>query len=483
MDLFFEDFPSLLQGMIIILIIYHTSSFFFTRDKSFIIYSIYLFLIIVYLIPKTNNATSLYLRQAYLPFFIVTNWIIQIWYWIVYSWFCIYFLNLRIKNNKLSRKIKIYIAVNFIISNGFFLIDWIFFNGSYILKYFIFVFTPISLIIIPFFLIVIYRFPDRINKFFVIGLVSFLFFSIISLIFSVLDIAPIPFLDPIRYFMIGIFIEAITISIGLGYKYHNYLTEKNNYNSLLIKELKKTKDLEEQLNQKLTLEIEVHKLDALKAVYKKEINDLKLTSLLNQMNPHFIFNALNSIKLYIINNEPKVAAHFINKFSKLIRKILEASYKKEISLREELETMNLYMTIENIRFSNEINFQIEISEQVQLDVMKIPPLILQPFLENAIWHGLSSVKGNKKIKIIIEKVDNSFLQIIIEDNGIGREASEKIKSEKIITRKSLGINLTKDRLQFFTKDLSDKFSIVYEDLKNDYGQACGTKVILNIPLI
>ena len=114
---------------------------------------------------------------------------------------------------------------------------------------------------------------------------------------------------------------------------------------------------------------------------KKKLLTLEQSMLRSQMNPHFLFNSLNSIKLYIINNEKKNAVYYLNKFSKLVRKILEASSLKEISLAEELETIELYMNIENIRFSNEINFDISIEDGIDTHAIKIPSLILQPFLE------------------------------------------------------------------------------------------------------
>ena len=172
------------------------------------------------------------------------------------------------------------------------------------------------------------------------------------------------------------------------------------------------------------------KIATLELQYNNQINELKLASLHNQMNPHFIFNALNSIKHYIINNESKNATHYLNKFSKLIRKILEASASKEISLQEELETMDLYMTIENIRFSNAIEFSINVDEHLNLKSVKVPPLVLQPFLENSIWHGLSSKKNNKNILLSIERISADYIQIFIEDNGIGREDFGKDKSRK-----------------------------------------------------
>jgi sensor histidine kinase YesM len=201
------------------------------------------------------------------------------------------------------------------------------------------------------------------------------------------------------------------------------------------------------------------------------------------MNPHFLFNSLNSIKLYIINNEQKNAVHYLNKFSKLVRKILEASSLKEIPLAEELETVELYMNIENIRFSEEIKFEIEIEEDIDPHLIKIPSLILQPFLENALWHGLSPKEGDKAILLHIGRERNGFINISITDNGVGREAADKLKQSKVLKRKSVGIDITKERLANFSKDYQNSFEVEIIDLFEKDGSAAGTKVILHIPTI
>ncbi|WP_299049608.1 tetratricopeptide repeat protein [uncultured Polaribacter sp.] len=215
---------------------------------------------------------------------------------------------------------------------------------------------------------------------------------------------------------------------------------------------------------------------------EKRILTLEQDVLRIQMNPHFIFNALNSIKHYITSNEQKNAIHYLNKFSKLVRRILESSKLKEVSLTEELETMDLYMNIENIRFSNEIIYQINVEENINLNNIKVPPLVLQPFLENALWHGLSSKKGEKKIILSVTKPSNDFIEINIVDNGIGRKASAKIKAKKVIHKKSIGIELTKERLQNFIIGFQNQFNLIFDDLVDENQNPSGTKVTLKIPL-
>ncbi len=215
----------------------------------------------------------------------------------------------------------------------------------------------------------------------------------------------------------------------------------------------------------------------------KKLLTLEQTMLRSQMNPHFLFNSLNSIKLYIINNEKKNAVYYLNKFSKLIRKILEASSLKEISLAEELETVELYMNIENIRFSNEINFAINIDKDIDANNIKIPSLILQPFLENSLWHGLSTKEGEKQIRLQVRKHNDYFTEISIIDNGVGRDASEKIKKSKLLKRKSVGIDITKERLSNFSKDYQNSFEVEISDLYDDNKKPLGTKVSLYLPTI
>lgn len=213
---------------------------------------------------------------------------------------------------------------------------------------------------------------------------------------------------------------------------------------------------------------------------EKKILTLEQDMLRSQMNPHFIFNSLNSIKLYIINNEKENAVYYLNKFSKLIRKILVASTEKEISLAEELETMDLYMNIENIRFSNEINYKHNVGDAVNLNQVKVPSLVLQPFLENALWHGLSPKKGDKSIVLEVSKLANDYVRISITDNGIGRKASAEIKQNKLLKRKSVGIDLTKQRLENFAKNYTNSYKLNIEDLYSNE-EAIGTRVIIDIP--
>ena len=212
----------------------------------------------------------------------------------------------------------------------------------------------------------------------------------------------------------------------------------------------------------------------------KHILTLEQDMLRSQMNPHFIFNSLNSIKLYIINNDKTNAVYYLNKFSKLIRKILMASKEKETSLNDELETMKLYMNIENIRFANAIDFNVNVDPSINTEVTKIPSMVLQPFLENSLWHGLSSKSDNKKIDLNVTKKSSNYITVEIIDNGIGRIASQKINKQKKLKRNSVGIDITKARLANFSEAFPNSYKLEIEDLYENEIPS-GTKITLQIP--
>jgi uncharacterized membrane-anchored protein YhcB (DUF1043 family) len=211
--------------------------------------------------------------------------------------------------------------------------------------------------------------------------------------------------------------------------------------------------------------------------FQLRIKDLELDNLRYQMNPHFMFNALNSINKYIVENNTRVASDYLSKFSKLMRLILEHSKQKSISLKEELETLQLYLLIESNRFDNSFHYEINVDENIDNDEIRIPPLIIQPFVENAIWHGLSHKEGDRFIKVNIKEFDEQSICIEVMDNGIGRKKASELKSKTSTKNKSFGMEITKQRIQ----NASAKNMIHIEDLYHTNGLGSGTKIkiILN----
>jgi len=195
------------------------------------------------------------------------------------------------------------------------------------------------------------------------------------------------------------------------------------------------------------------------------------------MNPHFIFNALNSIQECIITQKTEAAYTYLSSFSKLVRLILENSEKQFITLADEIETLRLYLSVEKLRFDDTFEYHIDVWPDMDTSFIRIPSMIIQPFVENALWHGLIHKKGLKLLNITF-KQENRNLVCTVEDNGIGREQAALLKPAGSIQKQSLGMKITTERLHL----LEAETVISIDDLKNDSGEATGTKVTFVIPL-
>ena len=157
------------------------------------------------------------------------------------------------------------------------------------------------------------------------------------------------------------------------------------------------------------------------ADFKTKVAETELKALLSQMNPHFIFNALNSISDYVSQHNAEKANHYLTKFAHLMRMILESSEKKEITLEEDLKLIETYMEIESLRLNKKLSYEIDVDPGVDASNTLVPPLILQPFVENSIWHGISKKEGPGKICLEIRQVNNSLIYSV-DDDGVGRNS-------------------------------------------------------------
>ena len=211
--------------------------------------------------------------------------------------------------------------------------------------------------------------------------------------------------------------------------------------------------------------------------YLRRIKEAEMQTLRSQMNPHFLFNTLNSINSFIIQNKSETASAYLTTFSKLMRNILDNSKHEMISLQKELQTLKLYLELESARLEHSFDYKFEVDEKIDSEYVQIPPLIIQPFTENAIWHGLRNKIDQGLLKIIVQEIDEDTLQIIVQDNGIGRDESKKLKKEQT-QHKSYGIEITTDRLK--TLDASN--SVEIKDLYHTDKTAAGTQVILTLKL-
>lgn len=227
----------------------------------------------------------------------------------------------------------------------------------------------------------------------------------------------------------------------------------------------------------------VRRQERIKADFEKQLAGMELTALRAQMNPHFIFNCLNSIKHLVVTENNEEATIYLMHFANLIRMVLNNSAQERISLDEELKMTNLYVEMEKLRFDNQFVFSLETDPSLDLDFVELPPLILQPFVENAIWHGLMHKEGKAELSIKVQE-DSGILLCIIDDNGIGRGKARELKSRSTTHNKSYGLKLAGNRLRLYNKLKESKVKIdlkIIDKFDNDNNPE-GTTVLLKIPL-
>lgn len=210
----------------------------------------------------------------------------------------------------------------------------------------------------------------------------------------------------------------------------------------------------------------------------KELEELKMTALQSQMNPHFLFNSLNSINNFVLKSEVEKASDYITKFSRLIRVILKSSTSLTVPFSEELGILSLYVKLEQMRINGGFEYIVKIDKNIRLEEIKVPPLFLQPFIENSIWHGLTHIEGDKRISLTISKESDNIICEII-DNGIGIDKAREQSHKKIDRRKFFGTQATENRIQLLYKKANVDIDVI--DISDK--TSTGTKVKITFPHI
>ena len=246
---------------------------------------------------------------------------------------------------------------------------------------------------------------------------------------------------PSFYFGMGILGEVFLFSIALSFRTRLIETEKNQlqheYASSLQLELsKRTQEVRTQ-----SKEAEEQRVHLLSSEFEQRIAETEMAALRAQMNPHFIFNCLNSIQFFTAQNDSEKASDYLTKFSRLIRLVLENSRSEKVTLANELDTLRLYIEMEAMRFPQKLHYRIRVDDWVDVDSIQMPPLLLQPFVENAIWHGLMHKEEGGTVTVQIQQNPENLLHIEITDDGIGRQRAAEFKSKSATKHKSFGMKL------------------------------------------
>lgn len=232
----------------------------------------------------------------------------------------------------------------------------------------------------------------------------------------------------------------------------------------------------EHLQQLAANELQIEKLE-----HTRRLGELEMQVLRVQMNPHFIFNSLNSINRFILRDNRTDASAYLTKLSRLVRMILQNSQNALISLESEIQSLVLYLDLEKLRFDNLFEYEIVAQEGIDPSMIKVPPLILQPFVENGVWHGLMPRGKGGRIEIRIS-IDEDYLFVKISDNGVGREVAAASHKAQTATHRSLGLSITSQRINMMHHD-GKVDSVFIADLVDSAGKPAGTAVTIKLPLL
>ena len=436
---FHSEIYSLIRGGLFVLFVYHFLIFLQNRSKLYLYYSLYLFALTIYLFQ------NLFLSEVEIVKHYI-NFSIQFLAYASYIAFARELVDSRTLLITWDKYFEIGIKVLLILAPIFILIQFLF-GYDFQIK----AFTVVAPLLTIFTLITLYIIYNKVK------VLSTIYFVIGSLIYTIF--ANISFLELIigeefftnlgvnsMFFLyVGILLQALIFSVIIG--------------SIIKKIEQKSKNAEIKLAIKL-----------------KEMEELKMTALQSQMNPHFLFNSLNSINNFILKSEVEKASDYITKFSKLIRVILNSSSSPTSRLSEELEILALYVKLEQMRVTGGFSYTVKVGKKIRMEMIKVPPLFLQPFIENAIWHGIMKKEGEKKIELSIREEEGDVL-CIIQDNGIGINKAKELAhmSQK---RKFLGAKATEDRIRMLyqNKDVH----IVTKDISSK--TQTGTQVSIRFPL-
>lgn len=490
----------LFVGSVTFIFLFMIFLYFQCYQKLYLYYSLYLLGTIIYALTRLNKITWIGSLIDYYP--IMRPYInepVQFLFFAVYNWFVIELLNIKDYDKKLVRFLKITSYCYLVYAGLNLLMMIILFDFQ--LRNILFISTRIILFPLNIGLLVwLYiKVKSPIVNYFLFGA---LFYLIGGIMAALADSNFRLFgdylngLSAANIFQIGILAEVLCFSLAIGYRIKLNEDEKKENKDALINQLQINQKLinnaNEELEQNIKIrtqeiiqknqEIEREKIAALQINYEKKLAEAEMMALRSQMNPHFLFNSLSSIKYFILSNQNNKAADYLNKFSKLIRLVLEHSKQELVSLNSELEAISLYLSIEANRFNDQFFHKITVPKNINTHKIFIPPLLLQPFVENAIWHGLLPSNNAKKTLNINIKVNplkaNSF-HFIIDDNGIGRNQSALQKNNSLKKHTSYGMDLINERINLFNKNFS--YNISYEIIdKFEDEIAKGTKIIFTI---
>ncbi len=456
------------------------------KDRTYIFWAMYLFVNALFFAAELNRAFAF----GFFDIFIFTNkhhaptpWPTAIQYLvsIVYLMFISSFLEIKHLNPKIYKFIRIAIKI-MLLGFVFALFAVIVYDLNLTIYADMFLVVTNLFVLATVIMIVRSNIPQK--NLLMIGTIGVLISASISITIEIIEKSDKFgfWLIPIITYSVGCLWELSCFALALSQR-----TKRMQYEAQQIQKNYTTK-LENELSERLEVihikdkQLEEQRINTLTSEFEQKIAETEITALRSQMNPHFIFNCLNSIKLYSLENDSESASVYLTKFSKLIRLVLDNSRSERLTLEKEIETLRLYIEMEIMRFKEKVQYELIVSPEIDQQYVEIPPLLIQPFVENAIWHGLMHKEFGGKVSILLHLVGENMLEIQIIDNGVGREKSAEYKSKTATKHKSFGMKVTNERIDLINQIYKTNANVEIEDLYDQNQNGIGTKVTIQIPI-
>ncbi len=287
---------------------------------------------------------------------------------------------------------------------------------------------------------------------------------------------------PPFYMILGLCLELFCFALALAYRSKLVEVEKNQLQQTYARQLQTELEARTREVERQSQLLEQQHIRQLELGFEQQLAQVQMSALRAQMNPHFIFNCLNSIQLYTTSNNAAKASDYLNRFSQLIRLVLENSRSERVTLQSELEALRLYLEMEAMRFKDKLRFTIQLPAHLDADLIEIPPLLLQPYVENAIWHGLMHRAEGGVVSVKVESLAPDCLRVTITDNGVGRAMAAELKSKSATRHKSFGMKLTGERISLINRLYDTTTRVQVHDLVDAGGTPAGTEVMIEIPI-
>ncbi len=483
-------------GGVTLLMFFFLFMYYRSRQALYGRYSLYLFFQWMFGLIKLSSFTLIGWQMLKYPFFRIALVEPVVLCGVgAYVWFAIELLNLKATRFKMYKGLKLMAKCLWIYAGLYFVYFYLY--PHYQIQGVLFLIVRAILIPINIYLLIMIakhiKTPGK--PYYIIGNVLFIGFAILAGVEvrgSLFDTGYFSRFNGTLYYMIGILLEIVFFAFALGTRLRGLFEEKELADKKLIEQMhvneKLMKDINTELEIKVrertaTLRLQEKQIEEAKELetktsYEKQLAEIKMTALRSRMNPHFIFNSLNSIKYFILKTDNDSAEFYLNRFSKLLRMILEYSNNEKITLNQELEALKIYLEIESLRFDQSFHYEINIDKNINIDTTLIPPLLLQPFVENAIWHGLANSDKEEKYCKIEGVKNNGTIALFIKDNGVGRKITKQLNENKPNKHSSFGMKITDERVNLYNAFNDDTIHIEIIDEEDNKQNAMGTTVII-----